>query len=63
MWGGSLDEMYPEIVRFMAARRLCPDTIRPAPSIRFKDGRIDQDIQNGVKNSNIAQLEVSYEAR
>ncbi len=32
-------------------------------TIRFRDGRIDQDIKNGVKNSNIAHLEVFNEAR
>jgi len=39
LWGKPLDEMYPEIVRFMAQRRLCPDTIRPTPVFKLKDGR------------------------
>ncbi|MBL7044200.1 MAG: carbohydrate binding domain-containing protein [Pirellulaceae bacterium] len=43
LWGKPLDEMYPEIIRFMASRRLCPDTIRPAPVFRRQDGRVTAD--------------------
>ncbi len=42
-WGKSLDELYPEMVRFLAERRLCADTIRPAPTIRYEDGRVVAD--------------------
>ncbi len=43
LWGKSLDEMYPEIIRMMASRRLCPDTIRPTPVFRRDGGRIVAD--------------------
>ncbi len=43
LWDGSLDELYPEIVEFMARRRLSPDTIRPGPRIRYEDGRVVAD--------------------
>ena len=43
LWGKSLDEAYPEIIRFLAARRLCPDTIRPGPVFRRVDGKITAD--------------------
>lgn len=43
LWGKSLDEIYPEIVRFMARRRLCPDTIRPGPTFQCKDDQITAD--------------------
>ena len=42
-WGKPLDEIYPDIVRFMAQRRLSPDTIRPAPVIKIEDGRVKAD--------------------
>ena len=32
-----------EIWRFLAERRLCPDTIHPAPRLRYKDGRVSAD--------------------
>jgi len=43
LWGKSVDEAYPEIIRMMARHRLCPDTIRPAPVFTQKDGRIVAD--------------------
>lgn len=43
LWGKSLNETYPEIIRFMAARRLCPDMIRPGPVFRRVDGQITAD--------------------
>jgi hypothetical protein len=43
LWGKSLDEVYPEMIRFMADRRLCPDTIRPAPVFRYQDGEVTAD--------------------
>lgn len=42
-WGKGIDAAYPELVRFMARRRLCPDTIRPVPTFRLKDGRVSAD--------------------
>ncbi len=42
-WGKPIDEIYPEIVEFMAGRRLCPDTIRPAPVIKLEEGRVVAD--------------------
>jgi hypothetical protein len=43
LWGKPMEEIYPEIIRFMAERRLCPDTIRPTPAIRLEDGRLVAD--------------------
>lgn len=43
LWGKDLDELHPEIMRFMARRRLCPDTVRPAPSIKYENGRVVAD--------------------
>lgn len=43
LWGKSMDDMYPEIIRFMQSRRLCPDTIHPAPVFRRQDGRMTAD--------------------
>jgi len=43
LWGKSLDAAYPEIIRFLAARRLCPDTIRPGPEFRRVDGKVTAD--------------------
>jgi len=43
VWGKPLDAMYPEIIRFLASRRLCPDTIRPAPVFRRENGKITAD--------------------
>jgi hypothetical protein len=38
-WGKPLEDIYPDIIRFMAERRLCPDTVRPAPAFeRSGDG-------------------------
>ncbi len=42
-WGKSLDEMYPELVRFLAERRLSPDSIRPEPKIRYVNGQVEAD--------------------
>ncbi len=43
LWGKPLDEVYPEIVRFMADRRLSPDTIRPTPVVKLEEGRVVTD--------------------
>jgi hypothetical protein len=43
LWGKSLDAAYPELIRFLAARRLCPDTIRPGPVFRRVDGKVTAD--------------------
>jgi hypothetical protein len=42
-WGKSFDEVYPEIVRFMARRRLCPDRVHPDPVFRMEDGQVAAD--------------------
>lgn len=42
-WGQSLDAAYPELIRFLAARRLCPDTIRPGPVFRRENGQVTAD--------------------
>ena len=42
-WGKPFEEMYPKIVQFMAERRLCPDTVRPAPRLRWVDGKVEAD--------------------
>ncbi|MDY0168836.1 MAG: DUF4091 domain-containing protein [Thermoguttaceae bacterium] len=42
-WGKPLDELYPEIVQFLAERRLGPDVIRPAPRFRYEAGRVEAD--------------------
>jgi len=43
LWGKPLEEIYPEMVRFMADRRLCPDKVRPYPMIKVQDGRVVAD--------------------
>jgi hypothetical protein len=43
MWGQSREDLYPEIVRFMARRRLCPDAVWPVPKIEYKDGKVIAD--------------------
>lgn len=43
LWGAPLDAMYPRLVRFLAERRLSPDTIHPAPKIRYANGRVEAD--------------------
>jgi ribosomal protein L31 len=43
VWGRNLDELYPEIVQFMAERRLCPDKIRPDPLIEYRNGQVKAD--------------------
>jgi hypothetical protein len=42
-WGKPFDEVYPELVRFMARRRLCPDAVHPAPKFAWADGRATAD--------------------
>jgi hypothetical protein len=42
-WGKPFEEMYPKIVQFMAERRLCADTVRPAPRLRWVDGQVEAD--------------------
>jgi acetone carboxylase gamma subunit len=41
--GQSAAETRREFWRFMAEHRLCPDTIRPEPSIRYQDGQVIAD--------------------
>ena len=43
LWGKSLDDLYPEIIRMMASRRLCPDAIRPGPRFWLEDGQVRAD--------------------
>jgi hypothetical protein len=43
LWDKSLDDLYPEIIRMMASRRLCPDTIRPAPRFWIEDDQVRAD--------------------
>ena len=42
-WGKPLSEMYPELVRFLADRRLSPDSIKPEPKIRYVNGKVEAD--------------------
>ena len=42
-WGRRFDEVYPQLVAFMAERRLCPDAIRPDPVMRFENGNVIAD--------------------
>ncbi len=42
-WGKPLDQMYPDLVRFLADRRLSADKIEPSPQIRYVDGRVEAD--------------------
>lgn len=42
-WEPSIEEAYPEIVRFMHKHRLCPDEIRPYPTFRQENGRVVAD--------------------
>lgn len=42
-WGRPLDQMYPELVRFLAERRMSPDAIKPEPRIRYVEGRVEAD--------------------
>ncbi len=62
LWSKPLEEMYPEIVRFMARRRLCPDTIRPAPLIKIEDGRPVADFTEFDKMAEVYfdQLKLPY---
>ncbi len=41
--GVTQDDARREIWKFMAERRLCPDTVRPEPKIRFRDGKVEAD--------------------
>ncbi len=43
LWGKPMDEMHQEVIRFMASRRLCPDTISPPPSFRRQNGHVTAD--------------------
>ena len=46
MWavpGQTLEQTRREFWRFMAERRLCPDTIHPAPSLRYENGKVTAD--------------------
>jgi len=43
VFGQSLDQLYQEIVQFMAERRLCPDKIRPDPVIEYRNGQVHAD--------------------
>lgn len=41
--GMTQDEARREIWKFMAERRLCPDSVKPEPKIRFRDGKVEAD--------------------
>jgi len=43
LWGGTNDELYRKVAEFMHQRRLCPDSLRPAPAIEYRDGRVIAD--------------------
>ena len=42
-WGGSFEENYRALVRFLADRRLCPDRVWPEPKLDYVDGRVVAD--------------------
>ncbi len=42
-WGKPFERVYPELVRFLADRRLSADKIEPSPKIRYIDGRVEAD--------------------
>lgn len=42
-WGEPFEEAYPQLVEFLARRRLCPDTVRPVPKLRLVDGEVEAD--------------------
>jgi len=64
LWGKPLEEMYPEIVEFMAERRLCPDTVRPFPRFSYIDGKVTADFTQYDKAAEIyfdrLKLPVAY---
>ena len=52
-WNTTVDEAHDELVRFMAERRLCPDAVRPMPSIRYQEGRVVADFTEFDKAARI----------
>ena len=62
LWQDSLQQMYPQIMRFMAKRRLCPDTIRPVPSIRYENGHVVADYRDFDRAASVYfdQLHLPY---
>jgi hypothetical protein len=44
-WDKRLEDLYPDLIRFMASRRLCPDTIRPTPRFRQENGTVTADFE------------------
>ncbi|MHB8897447.1 MAG: glycoside hydrolase domain-containing protein [Thermoguttaceae bacterium] len=42
-WGKPFDQAYPELVQFLAERRLSADRIDPSPQIRYRDGQVEAD--------------------
>jgi len=42
-WNMPADEAEREIVRFMARRRLCPDCVRPFPTLHYHQGQVTAD--------------------
>lgn len=42
-WGGDWRELRPEVVSFMAKRRLCADTISPEPVFKYEQGQVSVD--------------------
>ena len=45
-WGGqSLDQMYPQLLRFLVEHRLSADKIRPEPKIRYENGKVHADFR------------------
>jgi hypothetical protein len=43
LWGGTMKELFPQVAEFMHARRLCPDSLQPPPSIAYREGRVVAD--------------------
>ncbi|MCX7009028.1 MAG: DUF4091 domain-containing protein, partial [Kiritimatiellaeota bacterium] len=41
--GMTADEGRREVWKFMAERRLCPDTIKPEPKLNFRNGKVEAD--------------------
>jgi hypothetical protein len=41
--GVTVDEARRAMWRFMAERRLCPDTVRPEPKLAWRDGKVEAD--------------------
>ncbi|NUN94906.1 MAG: DUF4091 domain-containing protein, partial [Candidatus Omnitrophica bacterium] len=53
VWGKTLDEAYPEIVRLMAENRLCPDSIHPSPIFKCENGKVVADFTDYDKAAEV----------